>query len=204
MRMNSKIIKRLFDLFGSAVLLILFMPMILFLAAAIRLLMGGPVFFIQERAGLAGRPFDLIKFRTMSDECCENGNPLPDFKRISRFGRFLRHSSLDELPELWNIFLGQMSLVGPRPLPVEYLPLYNSQQQRRHEVKPGLTGWAQINGRNNISWEKKFQLDVWYVDNWTCALDLKILLLTLKTVIKRDGVDNSESVSMPKFTGRSS
>lgn len=199
--MNSKFIKRLFDFFGSAVLLSFFMPLILFLAVAIRLLMGRPVFFIQERAGLAGRPFDLIKFRTMSDEFCDDGDPLPDFKRISRFGRFLRHSSLDELPELWNVLLGQMSLVGPRPLPVEYLPLYNSQQQRRHEVKPGLTGWAQINGRNNISWEKKFQLDVWYVDNWTYVLDLKILFFTLGKVIKREGIDSLDNVSMPKFKG---
>jgi sugar transferase EpsL len=199
--MNRKFIKRLFDFVGSAVLLLFLMPLLLFLAVAIRLLMGRPVFFIHERAGLAGKPFNLIKFRTMSNVCCGDGDPLPDFKRISRFGRFLRHSSLDELPELWNVLLGQMSLVGPRPLLVEYLPLYDSEQQRRHDVKPGLTGWAQVNGRNNISWEKKFQLDVWYVDNWTFVLDLKILFFTFGKVIKREGIDSLDDVSMPKFKG---
>jgi len=163
--------------------------------------MGGRVFFSQERTGLGGKTFRLIKFRTMSDIAGKSGRPLPDAERITPFGQFLRHSSLDELPELWNVVLGEMSLVGPRPLLVEYLQLYNTQQQRRHEAKPGLTGWAQVNGRNKISWEEKFKLDVWYVDNRTFFLDFKILFLTLVKVVKREGIDRSDGVSMKKFKG---
>jgi len=163
--------------------------------------MGSPVLFRQIRPGLNGKPFEMIKFRTMKDAVDAQGNPLPDSERLTPFGQFLRSSSLDELPELWNVLKGDMSLVGPRPLLMEYLPLYTPEQYRRHEVRPGVTGWAQINGRNALSWEEKFQLDVWYVDNRSLWLDIKILFLTVKKVVIRDGISADGEATMPKFTG---
>jgi lipopolysaccharide/colanic/teichoic acid biosynthesis glycosyltransferase len=170
----------------------------------IRRQMGSPVFFRQTRPGLHGRPFEMIKFRTMRDAVDAQGRPLPDAERLTRLGRFLRSSSLDELPELWNVLRGEMSLVGPRPLLMEYLPLYSPEQARRHELRPGVTGWAQVNGRNAISWEEKFALDVWYVDNRSLWLDLEIIWLTIRKVIKRDGISAAGEATMPKFTGRGS
>lgn len=166
--------------------------------------MGSPVFFCQTRPGLDGHPFTMIKFRTMKDALDAEGNPLPDSERLTAFGQFLRSSSLDELPELWNVLKGDMSLVGPRPLLMEYLPLYSPEQYRRHEVQPGVTGWAQINGRNTLSWEDKFALDVWYVDNRSLWLDIKILFLTVKKVVVRDGISADGEATMPKFTGKKS
>ncbi len=166
-----------------------------------RLQMGAPVLFRQTRPGLAGRPFQMIKFRTMRDAVGPDGQPLPDAERLTRFGKWLRSTSLDELPELWNVLKGEMSLVGPRPLLMEYLPLYSPEQARRHEVRPGLTGWAQVNGRNAISWERKFALDVWYVDHQSLWLDLRIILMTVQKIIRRDGISAEGSVTMEKFTG---
>jgi len=159
------------------------------------------VLFRQVRPGLDGKPFEMIKFRTMQDVVDVAGKPLPDSERMSPFGSFLRSSSLDELPELWNVLKGDMSLIGPRPLLMEYLPLYSPEQYRRHEVRPGVTGWAQINGRNALSWEEKFKLDVWYVDNRSLWLDLKIIFLTIKKVFARDGISAEGEATMPKFTG---
>jgi sugar transferase EpsL len=167
----------------------------------IRIMLGKPVFFIQQRPGLYGKPFKIIKFRTMSEKYDSSGNLLPDHERLTTLGRWLRKTSLDELPELFNVLKGDMSLVGPRPLLMEYLNRYTPEQARRHEVKPGITGWAQINGRNAISWEEKFKLDVWYVEHANIWLDLKILLLTLITVIKGQGVSADDHVTMPPFTG---
>ena len=163
--------------------------------------MGRPVIFVQSRPGWQGRPFNLVKFRTMTGDFGENGQVLPDSARMTRLGRFLRSLSLDELPELWNVLRGDMSLVGPRPLLMEYLPLYSSEQARRHAVRPGLTGWAQVKGRNLLSWERKFELDVWYVDNHSFLLDLQILWLTIGTVIRREGISNPGETTMPKFRG---
>jgi lipopolysaccharide/colanic/teichoic acid biosynthesis glycosyltransferase len=163
--------------------------------------LGRPVLFAQTRPGLHGRPFRMIKFRTMRDQRDAKGELLPDAERLTGFGRFLRSTSLDELPELWNVVVGDMSLVGPRPLLMEYLPLYSPQQARRHEVRPGVTGWAQVNGRNAISWEDKFRLDVWYVDNQSLSLDLKILWLTLVRVLARDGISAAGEATMPRFNG---
>lgn len=163
--------------------------------------MGSPVFFRQTRPGKDGQPFEMLKFRTMRDAIGPDGRPLPDAERMTRLGQKLRSSSLDELPELWNVLKGDMSLVGPRPLLMEYLPLYNEEQSRRHEVKPGVTGWAQINGRNAISWEQKFALDVWYVDSQTLWLDLKVIWLTIWKVLKRDGISAKGEATMPKFVG---
>lgn len=193
--------KRLFDLTASLVALIVFSPIFIVLVILIRLNLGTPVFFRQERPGYKGQIFNLIKFRTMTSEIDKNGQILPDEKRLTRFGKFLRSTSLDELPSLWCIFKGEMSLVGPRPLLVEYLPLYSNEQARRHDVKPGLTGWAQVNGRNAIGWDEKFRLDIWYVENQTFLLDLKILLLTLKKVFKREGVTAEGHVTTEKFNG---
>ncbi len=193
--------KRLFDmLVASAALLVLALPMLIVIIL-IRSKLGGPVFFRQHRPGLKGRPFLLIKFRTMSDVKGEDGNLLPDAQRLSTFGRFLRSSSLDELPELWNVLRGDMSLVGPRPLLLEYVPLYTAEQARRHEVRPGITGWAQINGRNEVDWEDRFKLDVWYVDNQSFLLDCKILLLTLRKVLSREGINARGEATMSRFTG---
>jgi lipopolysaccharide/colanic/teichoic acid biosynthesis glycosyltransferase len=194
-------IKRLFDLFGFLSALLLLSPVFLLTAWQVRRRIGVPVLFRQIRPGLAGRPFELLKFRTMTNECCPDGQLLADKDRLPSFGRWLRASSLDELPELWNVLKGEMSLVGPRPLLMEYLPLYTPEQARRHEVRPGITGWAQVNGRNAISWEEKFKLDVWYVDNQSLWLDLKILWLTIKKVLVRDGISAQGDATMPKFTG---
>ena len=184
-------IKRLFDFLAALVLLVLLAPLMLILALLVRIFLGSPVIFSQQRPGLKGKPFTLYKFRTMTDARDEKGQLLPDAERLTRFGRFLRASSLDELPELWNILRGDMSFVGPRPLLMEYLPLYTPEQMRRHEVRPGLTGWAQVNGRNALSWEEKFRHDVWYVDNRNFLLDLKILLMTLASVVSRDGISRN-------------
>ena len=193
--------KRLFDFFaGLLTFLILALPLILVFYLVHRRL-GSPALFHQVRPGLKGKPFKMIKFRTMTNECDSDGHLLPDAQRLSSFGRFLRASSLDELPELWNVIKGDMSLVGPRPLLMEYLPLYTEEQARRHDVRPGITGWAQVNGRNAISWEEKFKLDVWYVDNQSFFLDVKILALTILKVIKRDGISAQGEVTMTKFTG---
>lgn len=194
-------LKRLFDIIASALGLIILSPIIAIVAWQIKRKLGSPVLFRQTRPGKDGKPFEMIKFRTMKDAYDENGNPLPNELRFTPFGNFLRSTSLDELPELWNVLKGDMSLVGPRPLLVEYLPLYNEHQARRHEVRPGITGWAQVNGRNAISWEQKFDFDVWYVNNQSFWLDLKILFLTIKKVFVREGVNNSESVTMPRFSG---
>ena len=163
--------------------------------------LGSPVFFRQVRPGMNGEPFEMVKFRTMTDERGPDGQLLPDAVRLTAFGCFLRSSSLDELPELWNVLKGDMSLVGPRPLLMEYLPLYSPEQARRHEVRPGITGWAQVNGRNAISWEDKFRLDVWYVDHHSLWLDIKILLATIRKVLVRDGISASGEATMSKFTG---
>jgi lipopolysaccharide/colanic/teichoic acid biosynthesis glycosyltransferase len=194
-------IKRVFDIIASALGLLLLSPVILIVAWKIRRKLGSPVLFRQVRPGLEGRPFEMIKFRTMREALDANGQPLPDAQRMTPFGNFLRSSSLDELPELWNVLKGDMSLVGPRPLLMEYLPLYNVQQYRRHEVRPGVTGWAQINGRNALGWEEKFELDVWYVENRSFWLDLKIILMTIKKVLIRDGINAAGEATMSRFTG---
>ncbi|MBV4396115.1 sugar transferase [Advenella alkanexedens] len=193
--------KRFIDIFVSAIALIILSPVIAFVAWKISKKLGSPVLFRQVRPGLNGKPFTMVKFRTMRDALDKNGNPLPDSERMTLFGNFLRSTSLDELPELWNVLKGDMSLVGPRPLLMEYLPLYSKEQARRHEVRPGVTGWAQINGRNAISWEEKFKLDVWYVDNQSFWLDVKILFLTVKKVFIKDGISADGHVTMPPFEG---
>lgn len=195
--------KRLFDVICALLVLIALLPAILIVFMLVRVKLGSPVFFRQIRPGKDGRPFQMVKFRTMLNAVDKKGNLLPDDRRMTSFGRFLRSTSLDELPELWNVLKGDMSLVGPRPLLMEYLPLYSDEQYRRHDVRPGVTGWAQINGRNAISWEDKFKLDVWYVNNRSFWLDLKILILTVKKVLVRDGVSGEGEVTMSKFTGNS-
>ncbi|QNF18861.1 sugar transferase [Aeromonas jandaei] len=194
--------KRLFDIVASFCALLLFSPIIALVAWKIRKNLGSPVLFRQTRPGLNGRPFEMVKFRTMKDATDIQGNILPDAERMVPFGNKLRSSSLDELPELWNVLKGDMSLVGPRPLLMQYLPLYSKEQARRHEVRPGVTGWAQINGRNAISWEDKFKLDVWYVDNRSFWLDFKILLFTVKKVLIKDGISANDHVTMPEFEGK--
>ncbi|GAB0150791.1 sugar transferase [Marinobacterium sp. BA1] len=194
-------IKRLFDIVASTIGLLLLAPVIAAVAFQIRRKLGSPVLFRQVRPGKDGKPFEMIKFRTMRDAIGKDGNPLPDSERMTPFGSFLRSASLDELPELWNVLKGDMSLVGPRPLLMEYLPLYSKEQYRRHDVRPGITGWAQVNGRNAISWEEKFKLDVWYVDNRSLWLDLRIIYLTVKKVLVRDGISAEGEVTMSKFTG---
>ena len=193
--------KRILDIFLSAMGILLLAPLFLFLAWQVSRKLGSPVFFCQTRSGRYGRPFKIVKFRTMRNVVDGAGHLLPDSERMTPFGSFLRSSSLDELPELWNVIKGDMSLVGPRPLLMEYLPLYSQEQYRRHEVRPGVTGWAQINGRNALSWEEKFVLDVWYVDNRSLWLDIKIIFLTVKKVVMRDGITADGEVTMPKFTG---
>ncbi len=193
--------KRLFDLVASSVLILALCPVLISLYFLIRTRLGSPVLFRQTRPGLHGKPFQMVKFRTMRDAIGADGQPLPDSERMTPFGSFLRSASLDELPELWNVLKGEMSLVGPRPLLMEYLPLYSPEQARRHEVRPGVTGWAQINGRNALSWEEKFRLDVWYVDNQSFWLDLKILALTVKKVFVREGISAAGEVTAAKFTG---
>ena len=195
--------KRLFDIFVSAGALIVLSPLMVCLALLIRVKLGAPVLFSQVRPGLNTGPFRMYKFRSMTNAHDAQGVLLPDAERLTPFGKFRRASSLDELPELFNILRGDMSLVGPRPLLMEYLPLYSARQARRHEVRPGLTGWAQVNGRNALSWDEKFELDVWYVENRSFALDLKILWLTMLTVIRRKGISSDGHATMPPFTGSS-
>ena len=193
--------KRTFDLvLASLGLLLLGLPL-LFLTWKIRQKLGSPVFFRQTRPGRHGKPFEMVKFRTMTNACGPDGQLLPDGLRLPPFGRFLRAASLDELPELWNVLKGDMSLVGPRPLLVEYLPLYSPEQLRRHEARPGITGWAQVNGRNALSWDEKFKLDVWYVDHRSLWLDIKILWLTVRKVLVREGISAAGEATMSKFTG---
>ena len=194
-------IKRALDILGAAIGLIVFSPILIFIALMIRREMGSPVLFRQTRPGMHGKPFQMFKFRTMRDAIDADGRPLPDAERLTKLGSFLRSSSLDELPELWNVLMGEMSLVGPRPLLMEYLPLYSHEQARRHEVRPGVTGWAQVNGRNAISWDEKFALDVWYIDNRSLWLDLKIIWLTIRKVVKREGISAAGEATMPKFEG---
>jgi sugar transferase EpsL len=198
-RMSRGLLKRVVDLVGAGLALIVLAPLMLLIAAIIRLSLGAPVLFRQVRAGRYGAPFELLKFRTMTDECDEAGAPLPDERRLTRLGRLLRSTSLDELPELVNVLRGEMSLVGPRPLLLDYLPHYTAEQARRHAVRPGLTGWAAVQGRNSTGWPKRLQLDVWYVDHWSLALDLKILLLTVVKVIRREGISAEGHATMPRF-----
>jgi sugar transferase EpsL len=193
--------KRCFDLLLTSAGFIGVLPLLLFLALAVRWTLGAPVFFVQERPGLGGRPFRMIKFRTMTDERDAEGRLLPDEKRLTRLGRVLRSASLDELPELLNVIKGEMSLVGPRPLLMRYLDRYTPEQARRHAMPPGVTGWAQVNGRNAISWEEKFELDVWYVDHWSLGLDVKILGMTLLRVVKREGISQAGQATMEEFMG---
>ncbi len=193
--------KRVFDLILALCgVLALALPLLV-LVWLVRRKLGSPVFFRQMRPGLHGKPFEMVKFRTMTSERGPDGQLLPDAVRLTPFGRFLRATSLDELPELWNVLKGDMSLVGPRPLLMEYLPLYTPEQARRHQVRPGITGWAQVNGRNSISWADKFALDVWYVNHRSLWLDIKILWLTVKKVLVRDGISSAGEATMPRFTG---
>lgn len=198
---RSKTLKRLVDILISLIILILFSPVIVLIAWKIRKNLGTPVLFRQTRPGLGGSPFEMIKFRTMKDAFDESGKALPDAERMTSFGDKLRSSSLDELPELWNVLKGDMSLVGPRPLLMQYLPLYSKTQARRHEVRPGVTGWAQVNGRNSLSWEEKFKLDVWYIDNISFWLDIKILFLTIKKVFVKEGISADGHVTIEPFKG---
>jgi sugar transferase EpsL len=194
-------VKRLMDVFGAGVGLLLLSPVIAVTAVVVRAALGRPVLFRQERPGLHGRPFTMFKFRTMLDARDAAGTPLADDRRLTRVGRILRGTSLDELPALWNVLRGDMSLVGPRPLLMEYLPLYSPLQARRHEVRPGITGWAQIHGRNAVGWEERFVLDTWYVDNRSLLLDLRILLMTVGSVLARHGISQEGHATMPRFTG---
>lgn len=193
--------KRIFDFFMALFLLIVLSPLMILLAVMVRTVLGSPVLFKQVRPGRHGKPFELYKFRTMSNLRGTDGNLLPDEVRLTKFGSLLRKTSLDELPQLINILKGEMSLVGPRPLLMEYLPLYTSEQARRHEVKPGITGWAQVNGRNALSWEEKFKLDVWYVDNYSIWLDLKIIGLTMLKVVKGEGISRQGHATTNKYRG---
>lgn len=195
-------LKRAFDIVASASALVVLSPVLAITAHKVKKELGSPVLFRQTRPGLHGKPFEMIKFRTMKDVTDEEGNALPDSERLTDFGKKLRASSLDELPELWNVLKGDMSLVGPRPLLMEYLPLYNAEQAKRHNVRPGVTGYAQVNGRNSLSWEDKFKLDIWYVEHQTFLLDMKILLKTVIKVIIKDGINQSEEVTMTRFTGK--
>ena len=197
----ARFLKRLIDVLTSTLLLILLSPLLLVLALLVRVKLGRPVFFSQERPGLHGKLFKLYKFRSMREAFDETGKPLPDEERLTPFGRFLRSSSLDELPELFNVLKGEMSLVGPRPLLVAYLARYTPEQARRHNVLPGITGWAQVNGRNALTWEEKFKLDVWYVDHQSLWLDIKILFLTLWKALKREGISAPGSATAPEFMG---
>ena len=197
----EKYIKRLLDFTLSFLALIILSPVLLVTALLVRIKLGSPIIFHQERPGKSEKIFRLYKFRSMTEKCDENGNLLPDDQRLTRFGRTLRSTSLDELPELWNILRGDMSIVGPRPLLVKYLPLYNEEQRHRHDVRPGLTGWAQANGRNAISWEEKFKLDVWYVQHISFWVDVKVIFMTVKKVFCRDGISSETSVTMEEFSG---
>lgn len=197
--MRSRRLKRVIDLLGAVVGLVLFLPVMILVAAAIWSTMGRPIIYRQTRPGLYGKPFVMYKFRTMTNAVDVNGRLLPDEQRLTRLGRWLRETSLDELPELWNVLKGDMSLVGPRPLLMEYLERYTPEQARRHDVTPGITGWAQVNGRNALSWEEKFRLDIWYVDNWTIWLDLKILFMTIIKVVRREGINTRGHATAPRF-----
>lgn len=197
----EKYIKRLMDMVLSGIALVVLSPVLLVTALLVRTKLGSPVIFCQERPGKDEKIFKLYKFRSMTDQRDENGELLPDEVRLTRFGRLLRSTSLDELPELWNILRGDMSIVGPRPLLVRYLPRYNEEQRRRHDVRPGLTGWAQVNGRNAISWEEKFRLDVWYVEHLSFLLDLKVIFMTVKKVICREGISAENAATVVEFTG---
>ncbi|MFW5886972.1 MAG: sugar transferase [Bacteroidota bacterium] len=199
--MYQKYYKRLTDLVISILFLLVFSPIMILISISLFFLNNGKPFFVQPRPGKNEKIFNLIKFKTMNDRKDESGNLLPDDKRLTVFGKIIRKTSLDEIPQLLNVIKSDMSLVGPRPLLVEYLPLYNKEQKRRHQVKPGITGWAQVNGRNAISWDEKFKFDVWYVDNQSFLLDLKILLLTIKKVFKREGISSTNAATMERFTG---
>lgn len=199
--LRSPLLKRILDVVGASFALLAFGPLMLYVALRIWREMGSPVLFRQVRPGLQGKPFVMYKFRTMTEERDTEGRLLPDEKRLTPLGKFLRQYSLDEFPEFINVLKGEMSLVGPRPLLMEYLERYTPEQARRHEVKPGITGWAQVNGRNALSWEEKFKLDVWYVDNWNLLLDLKILFLTLVKVLRREGISAEGHATMPEFKG---
>ena len=194
-------LKRAFDIAASASALVVLSPVLAITAYKVKKELGSPVLFRQTRPGLHGKPFEMIKFRTMKDATDKEGNALPDSERLTEFGKKLRASSLDELPELWNVLKGDMSLVGPRPLLMEYLPLYNAEQAKRHNVRPGVTGYAQVNGRNSLSWEDKFKLDTWYVEHQSLWIDMKILLKTVKKVIIKDGISAEGEATMTKFTG---
>ena len=194
-------LKRVLDVVIASTALLLLSPVYFFVAYKVRKNLGSPVLFRQVRPGLHCKPFEMIKFRSMKDAVDENGNPLPDSERLTPFGQMLRATSLDEMPELWNVIKGEMSIVGPRPLLMEYLPLYNSQQAKRHNVRPGMTGHAQVNGRNAISWEEKFKLDTWYVENQSLWLDFKIMLKTVKKVLAKDDISAEGEATMTKFTG---
>jgi len=194
-------LKRLFDILIASIALILLSPVLLLVAHKVKKNLGSPVLFRQVRPGLDGKPFEMIKFRSMKDALDAQGNPLPDSERLTSFGKMLRSSSLDELPELWNVLEGEMSIVGPRPLLMEYLPLYNAEQAKRHNVRPGITGYAQVNGRNAISWEEKFRLDTWYVEHQSLWLDFKIMLKTVQKVIAKDDINAEGEATMSKFTG---
>jgi lipopolysaccharide/colanic/teichoic acid biosynthesis glycosyltransferase len=193
--------KRVFDMVAAALLLALLLPVIAVLVLAVRRALGAPVFFRQVRPGKHCIPFEMVKFRTMLDAKDASGRLLPDAERLTSFGKFLRSTSLDELPELWNVLKGEMSLVGPRPLLMEYVPLYSPEQARRHEVRPGITGWAQIHGRNAVDWDERFRMDVWYVDHQSFLLDARILILTVRKVLVREGISAAGEATMPKFTG---
>lgn len=195
-------LKRAFDIAASTSALVVLSPVLAITAYKVKKELGSPVLFRQVRPGLHGKPFEMVKFRTMKDATDKEGNALPNSERLTEFGKKLRASSLDELPELWNVLKGDMSLVGPRPLLMEYLPLYNAEQAKRHNVRPGVTGYAQVNGRNSLSWEDKFKLDTWYVEHQTFLLDMKILLKTVIKVIIKDGINQSEEVTMTRFTGK--
>jgi lipopolysaccharide/colanic/teichoic acid biosynthesis glycosyltransferase len=199
----ARLLKRMIDLIAAVSVLVVFSPVLAVVAAAIRLTMGRPVLFRQVRPGYRGVPFTLIKFRTMREAFDRDGRPLADAERLTRLGRFLRRTSLDELPQLWNVLKGELSLVGPRPLLMEYLPLYTPEQARRHEAKPGITGWAQVHGRNAIDWDAKFRYDTWYVDHWSLGLDVKIVLLTIGKVVRGSGVSSAGEATMPRFRGSS-
>jgi len=194
-------IKRVLDLLLGALALVILAPVLGFVALFVRLKLGKPLLFCQRRPGQGGEPFTILKFRTMTDSCDENGDLLPDAQRLTRLGQFLRSTSLDELPELINVLRGEMSLVGPRPLLMQYLGRYSPEQARRHEVRPGITGWAQVNGRNALSWEEKFELDVWYVDHLSLWLDLKIVFLTLLKIVRREGINQPGQATMEEFLG---
>ncbi|WP_180040417.1 sugar transferase [Acinetobacter sp. YH12100] len=194
-------LKRLLDIIIASIALILLSPLYFYVAHKVKKNLGSPVLFRQVRPGLHGKPFEMIKFRSMKDAVDAQGNSLPDRERLTPFGKMLRSSSLDEMPELWNVIKGDMSIVGPRPLLMEYLPLYSPEQAKRHNVRPGMTGHAQVNGRNSIGWEEKFKLDTWYVENQSIWLDFKIMIQTVKKVLIKEGINQSEEVTMTKFTG---